>query len=82
MSNPITNAFKEHLNPDKDLYCISPSKQMQASRTIRIIYTDKTEDAFMIDLSHNEFMRHWRLFAAWFDLFRQAKLEEPDRDNG
>jgi hypothetical protein len=82
MSNPITDGFREHLNFDKDLYCVSPSKQPQPTRTIRIIYTDKTEDAFNIDLPHNEFMRHWTGFAAWFDRFRQARLEEPDGDNG
>jgi hypothetical protein len=81
MSNPIPHGFKEHLNLDKELYCGSPSKQPQPPRTIRIIYTDKTEDVFMIDLPHNEFMNYWRRFAAWFYRFREAKLEGPDGNN-
>jgi len=67
--NTIIQSFITNLQ-DKDVSLVSPEKNCQPNKKIKIIYKDGLHSEFQTNLTHNDFMREWRVFCAWFQHFR------------
>jgi hypothetical protein len=75
MTNPITEGFKEHLNTKKLLVMVSPGKLSAKPRSVSLIYDDGSEETFVVDLAHTEFIAAWKNFSRWFARFVRLILK-------
>jgi hypothetical protein len=70
--NSIIRLFIKNLE-SKPVAVVSPEKNAEPNKKIKIIYKDNSISEFQTELSHNDFMKEWKVFCDWSRCIHQAQ---------
>ena len=71
-NNSIIQSFITNLQA-KGVFSVSPDKNCQPNKKITITYKDGSYSELTTDLSHDDFMKEWRMFCEWSQNIHQAQ---------